>query len=140
MKLKRWTVQDGQVVPCDKFGLNPCYTHAATKGEATRQLLAQLEAIKKFGGPILYYKNGAFCLVNHTGTAVAMESGTFRPDRLMTDGAVLPMCQTSGPENDKTLREKSGWDYYASEEYGRDPDVVALWAEHGVPKQLSMGS
>lgn len=117
-KLKRYTLIDGRVtVAKSPFNLNPVLIYAATKTAATAQLLAQLEAIKKSGGPQLYYRNGAYCLVSHTGEAWSMETGTFRADRVAKDQLVFPLCECQRTENTAATRDASSFAYYASDEY-----------------------
>lgn len=110
MKNKIWTIQDGQVVAVSPFarGLNAPEVEAATKGEATKALLAMLQQFAS-ASPQLRIKNDAFLMIFPNGTDFSAWSGT-------VDRASNPLCLASYKTENEAWQDKS-FAYYSSEAY-----------------------
>ena len=114
MKLKKWTVQSGKVVPASIFGLDSYVVTAPTKAAAQEKMLLELERMRAFGGPLLVVKNGAFLLLSHCGTHVTAESGDL--SRVSESGRVQSSCIGSHATLASALQDAS-FAYYSSPDY-----------------------
>ncbi len=116
MKLKYWTIQNGEVTPVSPLsrGLSSPEIQAATKGEATQILLSLLARIANAPAPRLWVKNGAYCLAYHNGNTIVVEGGSTHPRRANADGSLFPLVSGATDDMRNALKAAS-FDYYSSE-------------------------
>lgn len=118
--LKRYTIENGQVVECRVFGTESFYVHANTKTAALEEILRRVEHVTRHQSR-LFIKNGAYCHVYpdiHTNKGGwAFETGSL--SRTNKDGELSPLC--SGQcDGLKDGEHNSSFNYYASEEFQKE--------------------